>query len=123
MTSQVFRNWYNALPRPAERSRPHGAPLNSAGGDSCAGRCGKTPQRPNTYTTVAFRISLSSGALMSRRCATALGPEAIARYCLPLTAKVIGGAVKPDPTFNFHTSSSVRNIDAPPYREYTLRRP
>jgi hypothetical protein len=32
--------------------------------------------------------------------ACGLGPAAIARYCLPFTANVIGGAEKPEPTHN-----------------------
>ena len=40
------------------------------------------------------------------------GPDAIATYCLPLTSKVIGGAVKPDPTLSFQTSSSVVSSNA-----------
>jgi hypothetical protein len=34
-------------------------------------------------------------------------PAVIAKYCLPLTSKVIGGAEKPDPKLIFHNSSSV----------------
>jgi hypothetical protein len=59
---------------------------------------------------VAFRCSLSSGILpnlLINRWDGGLGPDAIARYCLPLTSKVIGGALKPVPTLTFHNSSSV----------------
>jgi hypothetical protein len=45
--------------------------------------------------------------LMSLDLAPALAPEAIAIYCLPLTSKLIGGAEMPEPTLNFHNSSSV----------------
>jgi hypothetical protein len=38
-----------------------------------------------TYSTVALRWSLSSGVLTSLALAAALGPDVIARYCLPLT--------------------------------------
>src|SRR5580704_8972214 len=62
---------------------------------------------PNTYSTVALRCSLSSGVRMSLLWDAGLGPDAMARYCLPLTSKVIGGAEKPEPTSTFHTSSSV----------------
>ena len=44
---------------------------------------------------------------MSLVLAPLLGPDTIATYCLPLTSKVIGGAVKPAPTLTFHSSSSV----------------
>src|SRR5260221_321521 len=63
--------------------------------------------RPNTYSTMALRCSLSSGVLMSLDFAAPLGPDAMAMYCLPLTSKVIGGAAKPEPTLTFHTPSSV----------------
>src|SRR5262249_33123769 len=33
-------------------------------------------------------------------------------YCLPLTAYVIGGALKPEPTLIFHSSSSVVSSSA-----------
>ncbi len=31
----------------------------------------------------------------------------MATYCLPPTSNVIGGALKPEPTLSFHSSSSV----------------
>ena len=34
-------------------------------------------------------------------------PEAMAMYCLPLNSKVIIGALKPEPTLNFHNWSRV----------------
>lgn len=36
-------------------------------------------------------LLLESGVLMSLDLAALLGPDAIAKYCLPLTSKVIGG--------------------------------
>ena len=62
--------------------------------------------KPKTYSTVAWRISLSSGNRILLRI-TPLGPDAIATYCVPLISYVIGGAVKPDPTLIFHNSSRV----------------
>jgi hypothetical protein len=59
-------------------------------------------QRPNTYRTVALRWSLSSGVSRSFVREVALGPDAIAIYCLPLTSNVIGGAPNPAPTLIFH---------------------
>src|SRR5579883_1651526 len=64
-------------------------------------------QSAKTYSTVALRISFSSGVLTSFARAGVLRPEAMARYCLPLTSNVIGGAQKPVPTLTFHNSSSV----------------
>src|SRR5205085_6900453 len=61
----------------------------------------------NTYSTVEWRWSRSSGVFMSLDFAAPLGPETIATYCLPLTSNVIGGAAKPEPTLIFHSSSSV----------------
>ena len=63
--------------------------------------------RPNTYSTVALRCSLSSGVLASRRLADSPPPDTIATYCLPLTSKLMGGALKGAPRFIFHNSSSV----------------
>src|SRR5260370_39031538 len=63
---------------------------------------------PNTYSTVAWRCSLSSGVFMSLALAGPLGPDAIATYCLPLTSNVIGGAAKPEPTLIFHRSEERR---------------
>jgi hypothetical protein len=54
-------------------------------------------QSPKTYSTVPLRCSLSSGVLASPCLVCALRPEAIATYCLPLTSKVIGGALRPEP--------------------------
>src|SRR5439155_11415791 len=62
---------------------------------------------PNTYSTVAWRMSRSSGVLTRRDLPAAVGPDAIATYCLPFTSKVIGGAVKPEPTLIFQIWSSV----------------
>jgi len=45
--------------------------------------------------------------VLEPRLAGALGPDAIAMYCLPPTSKVMGGAVKPEPTLIFQSSSSV----------------
>src|SRR5579864_1276754 len=62
---------------------------------------------PNTYSTVALRCSLSSGALARLRLPLAGSvPDAIATYCRPLTSKVIGGAEKAEPILIFHNSSS-----------------
>ena len=74
-------------------------------------RCGaagaERGHSPNTYSTVALRCSLSSGALARRRLPLAGSvPDAIATYCLPLTSKVIGGAEKAEPILIFHNSSS-----------------
>src|ERR1700731_4172069 len=49
-------------------------------------------QSENTYSTVPLRWSFSSGVLTMCALAFPLGPVVIARYCLPLTANVIGGA-------------------------------
>ena len=45
--------------------------------------------------------------LTSRDFADGPAPAAIATYCLPFTSKVIGGAWKPEPALNFHSSSRV----------------
>jgi hypothetical protein len=45
-------------------------------------------QSPKTYSTVAWRWSLSSGVLTSLALAEALGPDAIAIYCLSPTPQV-----------------------------------
>src|SRR5262245_21072911 len=62
---------------------------------------------PNTYSMVALGMPRSSGerAILARP--TLLMPEAMAMYCLPSTAKVMGGAEKPVPILTFHSSSSV----------------
>src|SRR5579863_569810 len=95
-------------PRPGG-TRSRGAPSASPGSrPTAAAPCGSgSPQHPthhseNTYSTVALRCCLSSGVLTSLLKAALLGPDAIARYCLPLTANVIGGAAKPEPTLIFH---------------------
>src|SRR5262252_619368 len=62
---------------------------------------------PNTYSMVTLRRSFNSGVLMSRARDETLAPDAIATYCLPLTSKLMGGVVMPEPTLNFHNSSSV----------------
>src|SRR6266481_728587 len=59
--------------------------------------------KPNTYSTVALRWSLSSGVARSFVREVALGPDAIAIYCLPLTSNVIGGAPNPAPTLILHS--------------------
>src|SRR6266568_3569113 len=82
-------------------------PMGRTGGRPSLGEPPCRIHSENTYNTVALRCSLSSGVLMSLVRAALLGPAAIARYCLPLTAKVIGGAEKPEPTLTFHSSSSV----------------
>ena len=68
-------------------------------------------QSPKTYSTVAWRWSLSSGVLTSLALAETLGPDAIAIYCLPPTSKVMGGAEKPEPTLIFQSCSSVVSSD------------
>jgi hypothetical protein len=79
-------------------------------------------QSPKTYSTVAWRWSLSSGVLMSLALAEALGPDAIAIYCLPPTSKVIGGAEKPEPTLIFQSCSSVVSSNAATVPSVSLRK-
>src|SRR5260370_25715763 len=64
---------------------------------------------PNTYSTVAWRCSLSSGVFMSLALAGPLGPDAIATYCLPLTSNVNGGPAEPQAALTFHSSPSLRS--------------
>ena len=52
-------------------------------------------------------LVLESGVLATRRLADTPPPDVIARYCLPSTSKVMGGAEKPVPKYIFHNSSSV----------------
>ena len=56
---------------------------------------------------VWLRISRSSGVNTCRDAAILLKPDRIAMYCLPSTAKVIGGALKPEPTLIFQSCSRV----------------
>jgi hypothetical protein len=60
---------------------------------------------------------LSSGVLTSLDRPALDGPDAIATYCLPLTSKVIGGAVNPEPTLIFQSCSSVLLLPATPSRD------
>src|SRR6266849_10267253 len=78
-------------------------------GDSDCQRQSAQPSayKLNTYSTVALRSSLSSGVSRSFVREVALGPDAIAIYCLPSTSNVIGGAPNPAPTLIFHSWSRV----------------
>src|SRR5215813_283667 len=69
--------------------------------------CFRARHIAKTYSTSAWRWSLSSGVFSSLRRETGLGPDTMATYCLPLTSNVIGGAEKPEPILIFHSSSSV----------------
>jgi hypothetical protein len=59
---------------------------------------------------------------MSLALAEALGPDAIAIYCLPPTSKVIGGAEKPEPTLIFQSCSSVVSSNAATVPSVSLRK-
>src|SRR5438552_17427159 len=61
---------------------------------------------PNTYSLDAVEVSLSSGAFGM----TEFGcfePTSTAMYCLPLTAKLTGGALMPVPALKLQTSFNV----------------
>src|ERR1700730_8992665 len=67
---------------------------------------------PNTKIMVAFEKFFMSGDRASLLRALRKRPDAMARYCLPSTAYVIGGALKPVPTLTDHSSSSVWSSSA-----------
>jgi hypothetical protein len=69
--------------------------------------------------TVGLRWSLSSGVLTRLALAAVVGPDVIARYALPLTSKVIGGAQKPEPLLIFRNSPSVVSSNAAAVRKET----
>ena len=54
-----------------------------------------------------FLMPLAGAAIGAASGAIAPRPDAIATYCLPLTSKVIGGALNPEPRLVFHISASV----------------
>src|ERR1700724_1047349 len=60
----------------------------------------------NTNNIDAVALLRNSGALPST-CSRIAEPASTATYCLPLIAKVIGGALMPVPMLKFHTSSKV----------------
>src|SRR5258708_1038548 len=94
----------------ARRARPEpaigpakGRTRGSTHPAGCQGPPRASAHKPNTYSTVALRWSLSSGVASSFVREVALGPDAIAIYCLPLTSNVIGGAPNPAPTLIFQS--------------------
>src|SRR5215510_11124196 len=64
-------------------------------------------QRLNTYSIEVFCKSFSAGVLFNRSLVCALPPISTATYCLPLTAKVIGGAELKEPVLKLHSGFSV----------------
>src|SRR5262245_60393278 len=64
----------------------------------------REPHSANTNSMVWLRISFSSGVSVRRPLEIWLSPDMIATYCLLPTSKVMGGALKPDPTLNVHSS-------------------
>src|SRR5258708_18417399 len=94
---------YAALPHP--NAEPRGR--NARAAADCAPLPFSFAHSPKTWSTRAWRCSLSSGVLASCPLEPGLGPDTIPTYCLPLTSNVIGGAEKPGRTVIFHSSSSV----------------
>src|SRR5215467_12162838 len=67
----------------------------------------RVPHSPNTNSMGWLRCSFSSGVNTCLLSAMRLSPARIATYCLPLTSKVIGGALKPTPTLTFQSCCNV----------------
>src|ERR1043166_194642 len=68
--------------------------------------CRSGHHSPNTYTIEAVDVCLSSGAFGMMRFGC-FEPTSTAMNCLPLTEKLIGGALMPVPALNVQTSLRV----------------
>src|SRR3954463_10869921 len=91
-----MRGRWSRISRPRKRGRSSGLRV------LCPAPYGGATHNPNTYSTMAWRRSRTSGELSSLVLAPPLGPDAMAIYCRLLYSKVIGGAEKPEPTLIFH---------------------